>query len=57
MKLLIKALAFLVLGPIVLALLVVVAAAAVVAAPMLLDRAKEMLGMASGPTSGGPEAV
>ena len=56
MKLLLKLLAILIFGPILLGLLVVAAAAAVVAGPMLMEKAKEFLGMASGPQSGG-EAV
>jgi hypothetical protein len=49
MKLLLKIIAILVLGPILLGLLVVLAAAAVVAGPMLLEKAREFLGMSSGP--------
>lgn len=56
MKLLLKALAILILGPIVLGILVVAAAAAVVAGPMLLEKAKEFLGMASGPQTGADAA-
>jgi hypothetical protein len=56
MKLLLKVLALLILGPIVLGFLVVLAAAAVVAGPMLLEKAKEFLGMTSGPQPG-PEPV
>jgi len=52
MKFLLKAMAILIFGPIVLGLLVVLAAAAVVAGPMLLEKAKEFLGMASGPQAG-----
>ena len=52
MKFLLKLVAFLILGPIVLGLLVVTAAAAVVAGPMLIERAKDFLGMTSGPQAG-----
>jgi hypothetical protein len=52
MKFLFKSLAILIFGPIVLGLLVVLAAAAVVAGPMLMEKAKEFLGMASGPQAG-----
>ncbi|HZT96146.1 MAG TPA: hypothetical protein VFB34_04840 [Chloroflexota bacterium] len=48
MKLLLKALAIIIIGPILLGLLVVLAAAAVVAGPMLLEKAREFLGMSSG---------
>lgn len=54
MKLLLKVLAVLILGPIVLGILVVAAAAAVVAGPMLLEKVKEFLGMASGPSGAEP---
>ena len=50
MKLLLKIVAILIFGPILLGLLVVLAAAAVVAGPMLLEKAREFLGMSSGPT-------
>lgn len=56
MKLLLKALAIIIFGPIVLGLLVILAAAAVVAGPMLLERAKEFLGMTSGPQAGSESA-
>jgi hypothetical protein len=51
MKLILKILAILILGPIALGLLVVLAAAAVVAGPMLLEKVKEFLGT-SGPNTG-----
>ena len=56
MKFLFKLLAILIFGPIVLGIVVVLAAAAVVAGPMLLEKAKEFLGMASGPQSGSEPA-
>lgn len=52
MKFIFKTLAFLIFGPIVLGLLVVAAAAAVVAGPMLLEKAREFLGMSAGPQAG-----
>jgi len=52
MKFLFKLLAFLIVAPIALGIVVVAAAAAVVAGPMLLERAKEFMGMASGPQPG-----
>ncbi len=52
MKFVLKALAIIIFGPIVLGLIVVLAAAAVVAGPMLLEKAKEFLGMTSGPAPG-----
>lgn len=56
MKFLLKALAVIIFGPIILGLIVVLAAAAVVAGPMLLEKAKEFLGMTSGPNMGGEPA-
>jgi hypothetical protein len=52
MKFLLRLLAILIVGPILLGLLVVAAAATVVAGPMLMERARDFLGMASGPQAG-----
>ncbi len=56
MKFLLKALAIIIFGPILLGLLVVLAAAAVVAGPMLLEKVKEFLGMSSPPNPEAPAA-
>jgi len=52
MKLLFKLFAILIFGPILLGILVAAAAAAVVAGPMLIEKAKDFLGMAAGPQGG-----
>jgi hypothetical protein len=56
MKFLLKLFAILIFGPIVLGVLVVAAAAAVVAGPMLMEKAKDFLGMTSGPQPGADPA-
>jgi hypothetical protein len=56
MKFVLKLLAVIILGPIVLALLIVLAAAAVVAGPMLIDKVKDLMGSGAGPNTG-PQTV